>query len=254
MTEALYDELDEPRRSRYEAHLSECASCRGEHERLGRVLGRLDEHQPPGPPPEYWTGFWRTLQGRITNEAARGLPLRAAWDGLRRPVFAAAAAVALVAVGFAAGWGVFYHSSGPAAVSTPSAVLASTVVPRAGRYVEQSRFVLLSLQNMEYLDGSNLSRLKGISDDLAFEAILLDEELSETDDEPLRQLVSDVAVVLMQIANAENGGQGMLRAIRMGIQQGDLLLRIDLEALGKPHEAAVRRAISGPSPTTDAQI
>ncbi|MFC1526407.1 anti-sigma factor family protein [Candidatus Latescibacterota bacterium] len=253
MGEALYDELDEKRRSELGAHLERCASCRMEYGRLKGALGRLDEVSLPEPSREYWTGFGHKLQRRIAADTAREAPAAAIWDALRRPVVASAAAVSLVAMGLLAGYGLFHQELEQPVAAAQFQLTDRQLAARTARYIEQSEVIVLSLRNMETVDASHLSRLTEESSGLAFEAGLLEEELLEAGNEPLRQLVADLSVILMQIANTEHGGESLLRAVRAGIDQGSLLLRIDLTAL-QGLDGTLSGDATGGRGTSDIQI
>jgi len=96
LTALLDGALDPARKAEVEAHLSACDSCRGEHDRLARVLGFMATLPPP---PEPSSAFNRTFWKRVDAEPPRQRGLMELMRSARWPVAGAlAGAVAAAAV------------------------------------------------------------------------------------------------------------------------------------------------------------
>jgi anti-sigma factor RsiW len=57
----IHGALDEATSANVRAHLSECATCREEEQKLRILLAAVDRHHPPQPP----TGYYQTILPRV---------------------------------------------------------------------------------------------------------------------------------------------------------------------------------------------
>ena len=74
------------------------------------------------------------------------------------------------------------------------------------------------------------------------EAATLKEELDDPRQRRLRELVSDLELILMQIANLEaDGDMGAVEFIRSSVNEKDVLLKINLEQLRIGEDVGRRR-------------
>lgn len=69
-------ELDEARQQQLEAHLADCAACRGELETLQALSQQLRMDVLPGQALASEAAFWSKLEARLPERAARPTPLR----------------------------------------------------------------------------------------------------------------------------------------------------------------------------------
>jgi anti-sigma-K factor RskA len=86
--------LDPEARARFEAHLADCAACRGEVQSLREVTALLANTAPPATPPA-------GLRDRILREARRVRPIGARRAGLAPWLAAAASLVLALGIGYA---------------------------------------------------------------------------------------------------------------------------------------------------------
>jgi hypothetical protein len=204
------------------------------------------ERVRPDPGREYWDGYWDRLQARLAAEpepapALKGVPAQARPGQAARPFprmlrLAAlpAAAAALIAAGILIGrW-----SRGPAvpAAGPGSAVMASDLELRTGRYLDRSQRILLALVNFspETKDsfGLDLPGQKAASRQLVQEASLLRGDLAKARKRRLEKLVGDLQVILLQIANLDSADdQDAVRIARAGVEGRDILFQINLAGL-----------------------
>jgi hypothetical protein len=244
MIEALYGELVSAEREILDAHLSSCPDCASEYSVLGATLRVMDKRRRPDPGPEFWDGYWGRLAARMERENAvrpERVPLavrvRRFFSGLPRWSYQAAAAVALIAVGVLIGRSLL---SPPGRISPLQTAGTSAAVPvsndpavRARTYLERSQLLLLGLVNYdpktEDLYALDLPRKKEISRELVAQAADIQGSLTDPRQKRLRELVADLQVIMMQIANlgAGNDMEG-LELVKQGVEQKGIFLKIDL--------------------------
>ena len=249
MLEALYGELPAGDRALFDAHLRACPECAAEYSVLGATLEVMDRRERPDPGGAFWDGYWDRLEkkmerGTLTTEAPASEPFwrraRRAFSTVPRWAYQASAALALVVVGVLIGRSVF-APSGPGPVTGPAEVVAAVppadpMLVRADDYIQRSKVLLLGLVNTDPaadgMYGLNLPRQKQISRELLSEAAYLKPALRAGRNDRLRELVSDLEVILLQIANleSENDLEGV-ELVRAGVDKRGLLLQINLSEM-----------------------
>ncbi|HVP90347.1 MAG TPA: anti-sigma factor [Terriglobales bacterium] len=262
MIEALYGELGPAEREEFDAHLRSCPDCAAEYSVLGATLRVMDERRRPDPGPAFWDGYWNRLAAKMGAEAAPAtgrLPLafrlRRAFEVLPRWPYQAAAGAALIVVGILIGRAVF----GPggrtprlAGVTTARAATAVSDDPalRARRYVDRSQVLLLGLVNYDPktqdVAGFDLAGKKAASRELAAEAADIRTSLKDPRQKRYRELVSELEVILMQIANLDAGNDlDGVELVKQGVTDKGIFLKIDLSRMGWSGPA-----LPGPGPRT----
>ncbi len=283
MAQALYETLAAGDQAFLDSHLASCRGCAAESREMRETVAIVSARRRPEPAPEFWDGYWDRLVERMEREsrAEAAAPDRTAradaparrtlkdrLGDLLRPVprwaWQASAAVVLVAAGILIGRGTFGPGAGPAAPGTTvgaasgaaSRAAAGAVVPasieeRTARYVERSRVLILGIVNADPAGdpyGLDLPGQKAVSRELLTQAA--DLKSPRTNPDPrLRELVSELEVILLQIANLESAsGRDGVEVIRSGVRDGGLLLKINLGTLGA---TSPRPRTSAPAPKTD---
>jgi len=247
MIEACYGELDPSARAAFERHLDACGKCRAEYAGLAGTLRLMDKRQRPDPGPAFWDGYWDRLSKRMVWEAAGERSRTSFLDALRRPfarlprwAFQAAAALALLLAGVIIGSRLVGPSgrSGLTAVAARPAAAPSTAVVQAGDFLERSKVLLLGLVNYDPATvdayAFDLPGKKAVSRRLAAEAPSIRQRLNGPGQRKLRELVGDLEVILMQIANLE-AGQDLdgVEMIKQGVDRKSLFLKIDLDRMAR---------------------
>ncbi len=273
MIEALYGELGEAERKLFDEHLAACPECASEYSVLGATLKVMDGRKRPDPGPEFWDGYWDRLTLRMEQEAARedaakspvrlplGRRLARFFSPLPRWSTRLAGAAALVLAGILIGRVVLDRPSAPVTAEkhggmkgpeTPGVIPASDpAATRAYDYLERSKVLLLGLVNYE--PGSedpyalDLPRRRELSRGLVSEAADIREALDSPGQARLRALVSELELILLQIANLE-AGQDLeaVEIVKQGVEQTGLFLKIDLSQMARDARGPVPKA-SGPS-------
>ncbi len=280
MIEALYGELGAAEKDFLDTHLTSCPDCASEYSILGATLKVMDRRERRDPGSAFWDGYWERLNRRLEREDAAHLapafpapaspasshrPAGRLFASLRLPhaprwVWQAAAAVALVAIGvfvgrsvlapprpqFASGSPTAPSAAGPLSPSTPAGAPGVTDASSlAVDYLERSQVLLLGLVNYDPKTDTgytlDLPRKQALSRSLATEAASLSGALTDPRQQRLRELVSDLQVIMMQIANLGSGQdvEG-LELVRQGVERRGILLKIDLTRMSRNAAPAAR--------------
>lgn len=264
MIESLYGMLVPADKAAFERHVAACPECAAEYAALGETLRVMDKRERPDPGPEFWGGYWDRLSRRMLWEATeegRGPSLASrvsrVFARLPRWAYQTAGAAALLLVGILIGSRLI-GPSGTATTGTSgttAAVSASSApagaVAQAGDFIERSKVLLLGLVNfdpaVEDAYAFDLGGKKAASRVLAAEAPAIRKGLSEPGQRRLRELVTDLEVVMMQIANLE-AGQDVdgVELIKQGVDRRGLFLKIDLDRLARDARPAASAGAAGP--------
>ena len=245
MIEALYGELGPAEKELFDRHLSACPECASEYSLLGATLRLMDKRERPDPGPEFWDGYWDRLDRRRTwEETAEGarpsfaVRLVRIFSRLPRWSYQAAGAAALLIIGILIGARLIVPPGGGGKVETAAVSAPSVAVVQADNFIERSKVLLLGLVNYdpatEDAYAFDLDRKKTMSRELAAEAPAIRGALNERGQKTLRGLVSDLEVIMMQIANLESGQDvDGVELIKQGVDSRGIFLKIDLDRMGR---------------------
>lgn len=255
---ALYDELSAEQKKTFELHLQECENCAGEYRKMAATLKTMDQRAQEQSEPEFWDSFWDTLEHKLAEEKApvSDSPKGNIWKlpaiAIPQWAYRTAAAAAILILGIFLGK-IFFGSNVTDRRSPAPLVTSEILTPqqvqldsRTQVYLERSKVLLMGLNNLEpdalEANAIDFSRYQHVSRDLVQEAGYLKNALeSDPRQRRLRELVGDLEVILLQIANleAENDVSG-IELVKSGVNRRGILLKINLEE--------IRRAESAPSP------
>ncbi len=234
MLQYYYGELDERGRVHLEAHLKECRDCEAEWHNLSDDLKRMDLYSRAEPESHFWTGFWDLLSERFEREN-QSVIKRPAMGFLPAWILRPAAALALLLLGIFLGRILFRGDNAfqQAPAGSPASV---TLTARTQNYLETSKIILLGLVNFdtatEDISSLNMPRQQEICSRLVAEGNTLKEELKTPAQRRLRELVTDLEVILMQIANLEAGEDlTAVEIARSGVDHRSILFKINLEEM-----------------------
>lgn len=214
--EAYYEELSEEQRMMVNQHLASCPACASEYKRVTAALDRMGYYNRPEPDAAFWDRYWDNLQDRLDRESTGATPeLR--WlkvfassflsGRIRvfRPVIAGAA---LFFIGMLTGWFFFSgHPTPPIQTMQPLSPQMETVSvhDRAQQYLNRAELILLGIANFDvelepdYLPSFDQPR--EMSRDLIAESVGLKEELQSAKQRHLFELIDELEVILLEIAN-----------------------------------------------------
>lgn len=212
-------------------HLTSCARCRGELERLKGVLALVEANglnpaEPPGP------AFEREVWARLEP----ALPRRRSWlQGLLAgtPKWAFAAGVAtLVIAAFVAGR-VTRDAPAPAAAPASASIPAKTdvtervLVLAVVDHLDRSQMVLLEVLNADFAEPFDLGPEQTLARDLVTANRLYRQTAERTGDERTSELLDELERVLVEIANTPQGAtKDDLEALRAHIASRGVLFKV----------------------------
>jgi hypothetical protein len=252
----LREELTASEQNAVETHLRSCEVCAAELRRLRETTELLDNHavRPSETRGElYWQQFASKVDRRIqVQETEREAPslvsrvLEMLVDNRKPFGVGFATALSLIAIAFAV-WSLWIKSPDVGQVASASdsgARAPSTSVEkvalesRAQDYLEQSKIVLIGLVNADPKAIGEASpllvRQREVSRILVRESEDISSKLTDPSQRQLRELVSDLGLILMQIANLEmkHEAQGV-EIVKNGVEQNGILFRINLEEIAR---------------------
>ncbi len=272
MMEALYGELDAAEKAEFDKHLRACPDCAAEYSVLGATLGIMDRKDRRDPGPEFWDGYWDRLERRMTAEAAvpasrpgLGARLRRLFAAAPRWAYQAAAAVALVAVGVLIGRSLLAPPGGNPALDAsrrgPAAVVnaSNEAEIKAGDFLDRSKVLLLGLVNFDPAREDpyalDIPRTQALSRDLVTQASDIQSGLTDPRQRKLRDLVADLQVIMMQIANLGAGQEVEgVEMVRRGVETKGIFLKIDLTKMAAASAGAAGTAGKSAKPGPSGKI
>lgn len=248
MVEALYDELGRKAIEQFRSHLAQCPVCAEQYGDLQSTLSIMDRREYPAPGPDYWERYQQKLEQRLSREDPQVISLGKVGTNWRHRLhwkpqwgYRIATGLALVALGIIIGR--VYLAPPEPVVTTPAPGPLQTqnaaVIQQTRNYLERSKLVLMGLVNMDPDQEANImqnfSVQQDVSQSLVKEAGVLKKKLTSPQQERLRELVSELEMILRQVANLDNrSDMDEIRIIRMGVQQKFLLFKINVEEMNAP--------------------
>lgn len=272
LVEALYDELEPKAKSFFERHTASCPGCAAEYRTMKGTLQIMDGRIRPEPGPDFWDGYWDRFSRRLEKDKAAGRVssprrrnLGRVWGFAPRWVYQAAAAVALLIVGIWIGRTVFIPRRAQLDVAK-QATLAPAIQPaggdpvlRARDYIDRSKLVLLALVNYDPASEDpyalNLPRQKQVSQELVSEAGRLKSELRDPRRRRLRELVTDLETILLQIANLEaKNDLEAVEIVKQGVENRGILLKINLSEMSEEFSRPSDRSSLDKTPSRKSSV
>jgi hypothetical protein len=253
LVDALYEELGGGETGEFEAHIGSCPVCADTYNRMRATLSAMDSRERPDPGQAYWDGFHNRLTARLEREEEirrsrswLGRLLPGLSDSGLRWAYRGVLAVVLVVFGAVAGRMILPGPGtdvspmiGPVAespVTENTVELAATPEACARQYIEDSKVLLLALVNFdmetesEYM--ADWAPQKKRSHELLVQASGLKEELNDPKQRRLRELVTELEMILIQIVNLETTGDlESVDLIRNTVSDKEVLLKINLEKM-----------------------
>ena len=241
---ALYNELTSGEQEAFAKHLNECEECSNEFEELKKTLVLLQSYRREEPSEEFMSNFWKELNPKLTKQTQ----LSVWWDDIKS-VFGSkvklshqiAAGFTILILGVIIGK---FLLSGNDVITQPNNNGNSQIAvqARAERYIDRSKVLLLGIMNFDPeaddLETISLSHQQTISKELISEAADLKDELKKPNNRQLKELVSDIEVILMQIANLEEQQdiEG-IDLIKDGVDKKGIFLKINIQEIKKSSDA-----------------
>ncbi len=253
-TEVLYEELDSQDLKRFNEHKSTCTECSSLFVEMKSTLNLMDNVERPEPKPEFWQNYWRNLEDRLEDvRPARtikpGWKLRISQLFESRPRFTIqlAGGLVLLLIGILIGKNILTTDIPSGTLSSNEINEYTTVAAkaainqRADRFLQRSKLLLLGLVNLDDSPEEplalNFAHQRQISQQLIEETSVLKDDLGQSDQLRLRELISDLELVLLQIANLEaDKDLPAVELVKSTANSKSILLRINLEEMRKMYE------------------
>jgi hypothetical protein len=265
----LYDylrgEMAGEDRHTLETHLATCKECsadldsiRKATELLNANLQRPSEHRSE----LYWQRFAEKVERRIeldSQDSAAPSIIRQFLDALvlhRKPFgigFASALTLIMIAFGIWSVWmknplsqqSAVEQSAQQSTTHETATVQKAALESQAQDYLEQSKILLIGLVNTDTkslrASGPLLQREQEISRMLVSKSGDLTSKLNDPSQRRLRELISDLQLILVQIANlgTQHDVPGV-EIIKGGIEHNDILFKINLEEIHRTSKSTAK--------------
>jgi hypothetical protein len=265
--EAFYEELSAEQKNFLENHISACEGCESEYTDTVSTLKLMEKRSRPEPEQAFWNGYWNKLATKMEEEKALTPKQESWWRSFGRAftfapkwAFQTAAALLLVVLGIYIGRMIFYPSTSEFQQAQQLPAVASQVeqsaeyIIRAHNYIERSKLILLALINFdpetEDPYALNLPFQQQVSRELVSEASFLKQGIADPDHRRLRDLITDLEVILLQIANLESERDfEAIELVKKGVDSRGVLLQIRISDFRK--STKVRDKTTPPSSASD---
>jgi hypothetical protein len=247
--EALYDELTQEQKKWFESHLQSCPNCAKQYQKICTTVDIMNQRTRPEPNSLFWNGYWDRLVDRMEAKEKSTAGIRAQWHRFWQSInfqpnwaYRIATAVALIAIGIFIGKLYFGRpvsqqiENMQTAEIYPKAIEQVSLQQRTDRYIERSKILLLGLINFDPesqdVYALDLPYQKQISRELVQEANVLKVDLHNPGQQQLRDLVEDLRIILLQIANLETEHDlAGIELVKSGVDRRGILLKINLEEM-----------------------
>jgi hypothetical protein len=245
--EALFGELSTEDNQIFQTHLSECSECHEEFVKYQGTLKIMDEREQPELTPDYWERYWGKLETEIVVSESASPSFLKWWsrkiNSFRFEIkwaYQFAGAVALLMIGVFIG-SYFTNNQENKMVNNmdifPSNVNVE-LTNRTSDYLQKSKILLLGLVNFDpELDDPyaiDLPQHKQISRELITESNYLKDRMETSQQNQMFNLISDLEVILLQIANLETEHNlPAIEIVKSGVERKGILLQINIEEMRK---------------------
>jgi len=226
------------------AHLQTCRACREALGASAETIARIGKPATPDLPQHFWEGYWARLAKRMeTDEAPRRSAFRARILSILQAPWSPALRLSAAAAIFVAGvlaTRVFWtpekvSESELTRAAPPHAHLAQASAGFA-ELLSRSKVLLIGFANLdpEAVNAGefDFSTKRQVSRQLIAEAVAFRNDPGATKDQQLLQLINQLEMVLLQIANLEaEHDVEAVELVRSSIDREGLLLKINIEEM-----------------------
>jgi hypothetical protein len=244
--EALYDELNQEQKEIFNEHIQQCAQCSHEFAEMRSALEFM--HNPPRPDLDQydWNPLWEHAENQIQQAHKKSSTvlerLRELLPDFRevRWAYQTVVVMAVLLIGILIGSNYFsrldYEHIADVDSVPPTQIEDVSLVNRTTNYLGRSKLLLLGLVNFDSEsddpEAIDFSHQKKISSELITEAAILKEQLTSPQQLRLLELISELEVVLMQIANLEEEYDlDAVELIQSSAERKGILFKIRIEEL-----------------------
>jgi len=245
---ALYDDLNDKERSQFQNHLKECEACKLRYNRYKATLQIMDRKQDQELPQEYWDSYWDRLLDKIETpekdvigSAPKDKKFTIMFPSLPSWSYKLGFALGVLVIGIFLGRTIFSPSSEPVNDKKSSPHTYGTMAAletRTHRFLEKSKILLLGIINYDpdtdEISSFNLDSNREVSQHLIQDVHSLQEDLEKTSQRKLGRLISELELILLQIANLESEkDMEQIEMIQSGVRQKSILMKITVNEMEK---------------------
>jgi hypothetical protein len=256
--------LSENNRALAEEHLARCAECSHELKELRVTLKQMPQqlYNPSSLRPEM---HWQMFAQRVERKLDSASEVEASWiERFRemvlghRMVFALGFGSALLLAGVTVGvWMTMQKNAGDDRSrfaqqelgSRHALVQTASLEERTEQYLDRSKILLVGLINTDpqvaEKSKMDFSRQVEVSRELVKESRQLVSELNDPSQQRMKRLVSDLEMILLQIATLQGEVQSpAIEIVKSGVDRRGILFKINLEEIQR---AQLPKQVSKPS-------
>jgi hypothetical protein len=240
-----YREGEATQREAIAGHLTSCAECRAELERIEAVLHALDYLPVPERGAEYGRAVWQQIAPRLPEKAGRGW---GSWFEPRRWAAIGVMAAAVIAAFIAGRWTKTPYAGTPAA--SVAQVRQRVLVLAVGEHLGKSEMVLMELANAAPAERGqreiNISAEQKRAEDLLDANRLYRETAQHDGDAALASVLDDLERVLMDVAHSPDElTPAKLESLQKRIEAHGILFKV--RVIGQ--ELQEKQNTAAPAPT-----
>lgn len=240
-----YGEVKPGQKEEIASHLETCAACRQEFETLRANLDGFGSRTRPEPDAEQWKRFWNKLEPELRN--AKPSPVRErripgfGWNTV--PVRLAFGTACVLTIGIYIG--TLIRPSAPPVIVKNDPAQIQLVQDEARDYMQQAKIIMLGIVNSD--EGKiNLKLEQDASESLIQKTSALVIDLDKNKQYMLADLIRELDMILVQIANMENERDlPGIELIRSSADEQAILFKINMS------EILLDSARPGPVKKTD---
>jgi hypothetical protein len=243
IVEALYEELTENTKAEFNAHIVSCKECSVQYEQMQDTVDIMNKREGVNLNEIDWELHWKSIQNKINSDLKEIKPV-----SLKEKFFLLPSHIPSWAYGIAAALlivvGIFIGRTFWLSDATTNQVIAEkpvvsgytvdSVTTQALEYLGRSKGLLLGVMNANDNGYSEVtfSKQQKISRQLIQRASYLKTALDKPDQQQLKQLIGDLEIILMQLANIEvNPGVPAVEMVKRGVDQKSILFKINVEEI-----------------------
>ncbi len=236
LTEVASGAADKGDRPLLLEHLHTCEACSEAFTSLQTMVAATSNKSDPGE--AYWESYYAKLSSRMDEKSSqvpfsfRLVTLTPRW------ALQVAAAVVLIVSGVLIGRITLTGDSSSPQFAGAESFAPTAVQERAYSYLDRSKTLLLGVVNFDTSQDDpsslNLDRRRSMAGTLIREASLLQADLTAADERRLSDLIADLEIILLQIANIESTYDiPEIEMVQSGVDRKAIMFKIDIESMSR---------------------
>ena len=238
---SLYGELTTGEEKILDEHLSSCEACSKEYAELKSTLELVQTNRVRETDEQFMEDFWDNLEPKLQKQKSfitilhenlkDIIRFRTGWK------YQLAAGLTVLFIGIFIGK---YITNGnidySQKTSGPTQIAQVNLKAETNDYIQRAKVLLLGLMNFdpatEDVETISFQKQQNISKDLIKQATFLKSNLNDPDQMQMKRLVSDIEIVLLQIANMETKFDlDGIELVKDGVDSKGLIMKINLEEI-----------------------